>query len=68
MIADVIKNAYPLEIVNSVYKEEENVAKMENETVHNKKVWTVTRTYNGLFSCEEAVERLIKVHLDTKEE
>ena len=67
MIAEVVKNTYTSEDLNNVYKKVENVAKMDNETVHSKKVWTVTRTYNRLFSCEEAVERLIKIHLGTKE-
>lgn len=31
------------------------------------KKWKVVRSYTSKFSCIEAVERLIKIHSDTKE-
>ncbi len=31
------------------------------------KKWRVVRSYTSKFSCMEAVERLIKIHSDTKE-
>lgn len=38
-------------------------AKKDNKK-GNKKEWQITRRYKSQFSCQEAIERLIEIHMD----
>lgn len=42
--------------------------KIQDEIESREKTWTIVRSYKFQFSCIEAVERLIKIHMDTKED
>lgn len=50
-------------------KNTENFAGMKRQdgVENQKKTWTIVRSYQAQFSCMEAMERLIKIHMDTKE-
>lgn len=55
---------------NKLVKSTENSVEMKIQDAVGAKerAWKIVRTYQSQFSCREAVERLIKIHADTKED
>ena len=68
MVDVVLRSEYSTDASNNVYKDAETVVLMGKEEVEEEKKWRVTRVYKGMFSCEEAIRRLLEVHVDTEEE
>lgn len=55
---------------NRLIKSTENLVRMKSQSEMEGKEprWKIVRIYKGQFSCVEAIERLIKIHMDTKED
>lgn len=63
-------HSYLAESENKLVKSTENSVEMKIQDVvgAQEKTWRIVRTYKSQFSCREAVERLIKIHANTKED
>lgn len=69
MAVVLISDSYSAEPENKLVKNTEISAGMKNQDDNEgKRTWTIVRSYKSQFSCIEAVERLIKIHMDTKED
>ena len=62
-------DSYLTESGNKLVKNTENFVGMKSQdgVESQKKTWTIVRSYQAQFSCREAMERLIKIHIDMKE-